>query len=94
MLTSVREVDRVVGLPCCLFYSRVFQLLWRIWLRCYDIAEEVGLNPNECGFYFRWFQQGGVLDNDELQDALELAINVCSQMRIPETGWAALADFF
>jgi hypothetical protein len=74
VLATMSEKDRFLGLPCFVFYSRVFQLIVRIWCGCYGAAGRFGLSEIECDFLYRWFLLGGVLDNDEFQAALSIAI--------------------
>jgi hypothetical protein len=95
VLATITELDPFVGLPCFIFYSRVFQLILRVWSGCYrEAIRAYRLDENECTFLFRWFLLGGVLDNDEFQDALSIAIRFCKHLQIPETGWAALSEYF
>lgn len=94
ILASVYEFDPIWRLPCFIFYSRVFQLLFRVWIGCYDVADEVGLFKAECEFLFRWFLLGGVLDDEEVREILEFALKFCGRIETPESGWAALAELF
>jgi hypothetical protein len=95
VLAIVTEKDPFIGLPCFIFYSRVIQLIVRtFWCGCYGVAREFKLSEIECDFLYRWFLLGGILDNDEFQDALSAAIRFCSQAIILQTGWAALDECF
>lgn len=93
-LASLVTPDPYLGLPCFIYYSRVFQLIIRIWCGCDRKAGLFGISEIECDFLYRWFMTGGVIDNDEFQDILSIAIRFCSQRRISATGWTALAEFF
>jgi hypothetical protein len=93
-LATIAKKDPFLGLPCFIFYSRVFQLILRIWCGCYGAAGAFGISEIECDFLYRWFLGGGVIDNDEFQATLSIAIRFCSQAIIPQTGWAALDEFF
>jgi hypothetical protein len=94
ILASVYEFDSTWRLPCFIFYSRVFQLLFSVWIDCYNVAAEVGLIKKECEFLFRWFLFGGVLDDEEVRELLNLALKFCERTEVPEAGWAALAELF
>jgi hypothetical protein len=94
ILASMYEFDSTWRLPCFIFYSRAFQLLFRVWIGCYNVAEEVGLIQAECDFLFRWFLLGGVLDDKEVREILDLALKFCERTEVPEAGWAALAELF
>jgi hypothetical protein len=93
-LATITEKDPLLGLPYFICYGRVFQLIVRIWSGCYAAAGRFGLSELECDFLFRWFLLGGVLDNDEFQATLSLAVRFCSQANIPQSGWVALYEFF
>jgi hypothetical protein len=88
VLGALTERDRVFGLPCFIFYGRVFQLLLKVWCGCYTgIACQLGFSDIECDFLFRYFQSGGVLDDDEIRAILEVALPFCSRAgnMVPET---------
>jgi hypothetical protein len=91
---AVFETDPQLGLPNFIFHGREIQLLLKVWCGCYDTASAFGISENECSFLFRWFLLGGVLDNEEVETSLRLAIEVCSQIEIQKLGWSALAELF
>jgi hypothetical protein len=94
-LGALTERDRTFGLPCFIFYDRVFQLILKVWCGCYTgVAREFGFSDLECDFLFRWFQTGGVLDDDEIRAVLELALPFCSCAGdwVPETAWSILEE--
>jgi hypothetical protein len=94
-LSAIGKLDSESGLPCFIYYSRIFQFLIKVWCGCYDVAGHVGLYQLECDFLFRWFLLGGVLDNDEIQLILSFALKYCARVReIPETGWVLLMECF
>jgi hypothetical protein len=79
-LEALIERDRVFGLPCFIFYNRIFQVILKVWCGCYTgIASQLGFSDLECDFLFRWFLTGGVLDDDEIRAILEIALPFCSQ---------------
>jgi hypothetical protein len=95
VLAAVLEPDALLGLPCFVFYSREFQLLFRVWAGCYNgLANQFGISQNECEFLFRWFQQGGVLDDEEIEGILAIAIKFGARIGMSRRGWSALAEFF
>jgi hypothetical protein len=77
VIGAITEPDAFVGLPCFLFYNRIFQLMLKVWSGCYGVAGEFGLTDLECEFIFRWFLLGGVLDNDGIQITLALMLRLC-----------------
>lgn len=89
---AITEFNSFVGLPCFLFYNRVFQLMLSVWSGCYGVASEFGLTDLECDFLFRWFLLGGVLDDEEIREILGFTIRFCAHADIPETGWAILLE--
>lgn len=94
-VSAIAKFDSSFGLPCFIFYSRTFQLLLKVWAGCYEAAiSALGFSEFECLFFFRWFMFGAVLDNDEIQDLLALALRYCSKVTIPYKGWEALEEFF
>jgi hypothetical protein len=67
-LGAFTELDRVFGLPCFIFYNRIFQLIPKVWCGCYTgIASQLGFSDIECDFLFRWFLLGGVLYDDKIR---------------------------
>jgi hypothetical protein len=94
-LSAVSKLDSTWGLPCFIFYGRIFQLLSRVWCGCYIAGiGELGYSELECSFLFRWFMLGGVLDNDEIQATLALALKYCARVPIRDAGWVALEEYF
>jgi hypothetical protein len=66
-VSAIACFDSKWGLPCFIFYSKIFQLLCKVWCGCYLAGPEaLGYSELECEFLFRWFVMGGVLDNDEI----------------------------
>jgi hypothetical protein len=64
-LASLVTPDPYLDLPCFIYYSRVFQLIIRIWCECYGKAGLFEISKIECDFLYCWFLTGGVIDNDE-----------------------------
>jgi hypothetical protein len=94
-MSAIAKFDRKFGLPCFIFYSRVFQVVAKVWAGCYEAAiDALGFCDLECSFLFRWFIFGGALDNDEIQDLLAFALAWCSSIPTPERGWVTLEEFF
>lgn len=92
--SAFTKPDAKWGLPCFIFYNRVFQLLVKIWCGCYIAGAEIlGYSELECQFLFRWFMLGGVLDNNEIQAILELALQYCERVPVRDAGWCALEEF-
>jgi hypothetical protein len=80
-------------LPCFIFYTRIFQLLVKVWCDCYIAGAEVlGYSQLECEFLFRWSMLGGVLNDDEIQAILELAMRYCARVPVCDAGWCALEE--
>jgi hypothetical protein len=52
VLATITEKDPFLGLPCFIFYGRVFQLILRVWSGCFGAARRFGLNKIECDFLF------------------------------------------
>jgi uncharacterized membrane protein len=48
VIGAITEFDPYVGLPCFLFYNRVFQLILKVWSACYGVAREFALSDLEC----------------------------------------------
>jgi hypothetical protein len=86
------EFDPFIGLPCFIFYNRVFQLFLKVWSGCYGVAREFTLSDLECDFFFRWFLLGGVLDDDEIKEVLALTFDYCAETEKPETGWVMISE--
>jgi hypothetical protein len=86
--------DNLLGLPHFIFYSPVIQLLFKVWVGCYNTANPFRISEDECSFLFRWFLLGGVLDNDEIEASLGQALRICSQLNMQKRGWSALAELF
>jgi hypothetical protein len=91
---AVASLDIPYGLPCFIYYSRVFQLSNKVWCRCYRAAYAFGYSKLECKFLFRWFILGGVLDGEEIQELLALASQYCSFVPIHESAWETLQEMF
>lgn len=86
VVSAITRLDPKFGLPCFLYYNTFFKLLLKVWCGCSNIAGEFGFYENECGFLFRWFQQGGVLDNDEIQTILGWTSGVASKEDLASPG--------
>jgi hypothetical protein len=89
---AITEFDPFVGLPCFLFYNRVFQLILRVWSGCYEVAREFAISDLECDFLFRWFLLGGVLDDEEIREVLGFTVRFCARTEIPVTGWVMISE--
>jgi hypothetical protein len=94
--SALWSLDFKFGLPCFIYYRTTFQLLVKVWAGCYGLEDYFGFSVDECGFLFRWFLLGGVLDPDELQAVLALALKWCVRNCLPllTTAWSALAELF
>jgi hypothetical protein len=93
-VSAIASLESPYGLPCFIHYSRVFELLNKVWSGCYETAYAFGCSQLECDFYFRWFLLGGVLDNDEIQATLALALKYCSRVPLLESAWGSLQEMF
>jgi hypothetical protein len=91
---AIASLKNPYGLPCFIYYSSVFQLLNKVWCGCYQAAYAFGYSELECDFLFRWFILGGVLDSDEIQGNLAMALKYCTFVPIPESAWGTLQEMF